>query len=404
MTHSFFTGRAIRFSINFYPKVQITISDSQESSGNISLIGSLILIIKGDAKVSAVEATPTRRFGQSSLQLPLLGFGAAPIGNLYQAVTNAVAHSAVATALEAGINYIDCAPHYGFGLAEQRVGNVLQQHPLREKALISTKVGRLLVPTQSSDKIRYGFVVAPVLEPVFDYSYDAVMRSFHASLKRLQCDRIDILLAHDLGEVTHGAAHPARFREFMDGGYRAMQELRDNGLVGAIGLGANEWQVCEQALAHGDFDGFLLAGRYTLLEQSAAESFLPLCARRKVSVIVGGVFNSGILASGVNGKGPFYYNYEPAPSAIIARVKSIENICQDFSVPLAAAALQFPIAHPQICSVVAGFADSTQVTQAAALMNTIIPAGFWSALRDQALMSETAPLPGESLNTIATGA
>ena len=349
--------------------------------------------------MSAVVATRTRPFGQSSLQLPLLGFGAAPIGNLYQSMTDEVAQSAVVTALDKGVNYIDCAPHYGFGLAEQRIGNALQQHPLREKALISTKIGRLLVPAQSPDKIRYGFADAPALEPVFDYSYDAVMRSFHASLKRLQCEHVDILLAHDLGEVTHGAAHSAHFRKFMEGGYRAMQELRDSGLVGAIGLGANEWQVCEQALAHGDFDGFLLAGRYTLLEQSAAESFLPLCARRKVSVILGGPFNSGILASGVNGNGPFYYNYEPASSAIIARVKRIEAICHDFSVPLAAAALQFPIAHPQICSVVAGLADSAQVEQAVALMNIKIPANFWSALREQQLINETVPLPEESSMT-----
>lgn len=336
-------------------------------------------------------STQTRPLGQSSVSLSLLGFGAAPIGNLYQAVAEEQAMATVDEALALGIRYIDTAPHYGFGLSETRLGAVLQQRA--ETIAISTKVGRLLVPTDSTAAVRHGFADTPALEPVFDYSYDGVMRSFEASLERLKVGRVDLLLAHDPGEMTHGAHHPARFREFIEGGYRAMRNLRDQGLVRAIGVGANEWQVCEQVLQHVDLDGFLLAGRYTLLEQGACETFLPLCARRGVSVILGGPFNSGILASGVSGAGPVYYNYEPAPAAIRARVHELELVCREFDVPLAAAALQFPAAHPQICSVVAGLASPQQVRQAVAWMNHIIPGDFWLALRELGLLHHLAPVP-----------
>ncbi len=332
-----------------------------------------------------------RSLGQSSLSLPSLGFGAAPVGNLYTAISDEAAAETIHSALAQGIHYFDTAPHYGFGLSESRLGQILATK--RKDLIISTKVGRLLVPTRSAEYVRHGFANTPALEPVFDYSYDAVMRSFESSLQRLKTDYIDILLAHDLGPVTHGDQHSARFCEFMDGGYRAMNELRAAGVVKAIGLGTNEWQVCEEALAHGDFDGFLLAGRYTLLEQNACESFLPLCAKRGASVILGGPFNSGILASGVSGTEPFYYNYEAAPQPIIQQVARLEKICAQFEIPLAAAALQFPGAHPQICSVIAGLASPAQVEQAVKWMQQIIPAEFWLCLREQGLLHPNAPAP-----------
>ena len=332
-----------------------------------------------------------RRLGNTPLHMPSLGFGAAPVGNLYRAMSDTEANSTLDAALTQGINYFDTAPHYGFGLSETRLGQAFADK--REQLIISTKVGRLLVATDSTEAVRHGFANAPALEPVFDYSYDAVMRSFEASLQRLQTNRIDILFAHDLGSLTHGEQHPHHFREFMNGGYRAMHELRAAGVVQAIGLGTNEWQVCEQALAHGDFDGFLLAGRYTLLEQSACESFLPLCAKRGASVILGGPFNSGILASGVRGGGPFYYNYEQAPQNIIARVAQLEIVCEEFSIPLAAAALQFPGAHPQVCSVIAGLASPAQVEQSIKWMNYPIPQEFLNRLREQNLIHSEAPTP-----------
>lgn len=327
------------------------------------------------------------------LGLPRLGFGAAPIGNLYRALAEDAATAGVTRALELGINYFDTAPHYGFGLSESRLGRVFADLPAGARPRISSKVGRLLVPTESAEGTRHGFAGAPPLEPVFDYSYDGIMRSFEASLGRLGVETIDILFAHDLGALTHGADHPQKFREFMDGGYRALHDLRNAGQIAAIGLGVNEWEVCEDALAHGDFDCFLLAGRYTLLEQTACESFLPLCARRGVSVILGGPFNSGILASGVKGSGPFHYNYEPAPAAVIERVAHLENICTEFDVPLAAAALQFPLAHAQVCTVIAGLATATEVEQAMTLVTRDIPAAFWQCLRDQQLIHPAAPVP-----------
>lgn len=338
-----------------------------------------------------LSAETCQSLGNTSLRMPSLGFGAAPVGNLYKAMSDLDAQAAVDSAVEQGIRYFDTAPHYGFGLSETRLGNALAAK--RDQIIISSKVGRLLVPTTSTEPVRHSFVNAPAFEPVFDYSYSAVMRSFEASLQRLQTNYIDILFAHDLGLLTHGEQHARHFREFMDGGYRAMNELRASGLVKAIGIGANEWQVGEEALAHGDFDVFLLAGRYTLLEQSACDSFLPLCAQRNVSIVLGGPFNSGILASGVKGAGPFYYNYEPAPEHIVKKVAHLQAICADFSIPLAAAALQFPGAHPQVCSVIAGLASPQQVEQASVWINQPIPEEFWVCLRDQEFIHPNAPTP-----------
>ena len=337
-------------------------------------------------------STHMRPLGQSAVNLSVLGFGAAPIGNLYQAVADAQAVATVDEALALGIRYIDTAPHYGFGLSESRLGAALRKHNA-EKVFLSTKVGRLLVPTDSTADLRHGFAHTPALEPVFDYSYDGIMGSFEASLERLNVERIDLLLAHDLGEVTHGAEHPARFREFMDGGYRAMRELRDTGAVGAIGLGVNEWQVCEDALAHGDFDAFLLAGRYTLLEQTALDTFLPLCERRGCSIILGGPFNSGILVEGVNGDHTPHYNYEPAPPHIIDRVRKLEAVCAAHGVALAAAALQFPLAHPQVACVIPGMADAAQVDGAVRLSEVDIPQGLWDDLKTEGLLHPAAPTP-----------
>jgi len=334
-----------------------------------------------------------RLFGAGKVRTPLLGFGAAPIGNLYRAVPEVAAQEAVDRAIEMGLMYFDTAPHYGFGLSESRLGRVVGGR--QETLVLSTKVGRLLKPLghKGGASLRHGFADTPDLEPVFDYSYEGVMRSFEASLARLGCDGVDILWAHDLGALTHGNEHPQRWREFMDGGYRAMDELRAQGVVGAIGLGANEWQVCAEALACGDFDGFLLAGRYTLLEQTAGETLFPLCERRGVSVIVGGPFNSGILATGVKGPGPHYYNYQPADRMVLERVARIEAVCDQFEVPMAAAALQLPAAHPQVSSVLAGMADAGQVERAVELFNRQLPAEFWTALVEERILSPGVPVP-----------
>ncbi|WP_421739280.1 aldo/keto reductase [Caulobacter sp.] len=323
-------------------------------------------------------------------RLPRLGFGGAAIGNLYAAISDAAAGQTVQAALDAGVRYFDTAPHYGFGLSETRLGQILAG---RAEVVISSKVGRLLVPTDAGPGERHGFVDAAPFEPAFDYSYDGVMRSWEASRARLGRDRIDILLAHDLGRQTHGDDHPARLREFLDGGYRAMRDLRDSGAVGAIGLGVNEQAICEEALAHGDFDLFLLAGRYTLLEQTALEGFLPLCVRRGVKIIVGGPFNSGILVEGVGSGRPPHYNYHPAPVEIVERVRRLEAVCATHATPLAAAALQFPLAHPQVASVIPGMANPTQVAQIAGWMKVVIPSALWDDLRAEGLLHPDAPTP-----------
>lgn len=326
-----------------------------------------------------------------------LGFGAGALGNLYCAISDESAQETLRTAINLGLRYFDSAPHYGFGLSEKRVGETLSRLDPTQQLIVSTKVGRKLVPRPDADlsKIRQGFVTPEPYESEFDYTYDATLRTYEASLRRLRRERIDLLLAHDLGRLTHGEDHPRRFAEFVDGGYRAMRELRDCGAVGAIGLGVNETQVCEEALAHLDFDVVLLAGRYTLLEQDALDTFLPLCARRGIRVIAGGPYNSGILATGVRGAQAVNYNYVAAPPEVIARVSQIETICDAHAVPLAAAALQFPLGHPQVLTVLAGMGTPGQVEQAVDHMRRPLPPALWADLRAAGLLRPDAPVPNE---------
>jgi D-threo-aldose 1-dehydrogenase len=325
-----------------------------------------------------------------------LGFGGAAIGNLYTAVKEEVAYAAVRTAIRLGIRYFDTAPHYGFGLSEKRLGEILAELDPGEELILSTKIGRKLVPISTELDLtqpRQGFVTPEPYESDFDYSYEGTLRSYDSSLERLRRERIDILLVHDLGRLIHGEDHPRRFAEFLDGGYRAMRELRDCGAVGAIGLGVNETQIVEQALEHADFDLVLLAGRYTLLEQGALETLLSNCARRGVEVIVGGPYNSGILATGVRRGGPIKYNYSGAPEPVAARVARIESICEAHNVPLRAAALQFPLAHPQVLTVVAGMATPEQVIQTQQDLQRPLPPQLWRDLRADGLIAPDAPVP-----------
>ena len=332
-----------------------------------------------------------RRIGRTDLAIDTLGFGCAPLGNLYQEVSDSEASAVLDAAWQAGFRYYDTAPHYGQGLSERRLGDKLRQCRGQEY-LLSTKVGRLLKPAGYATA-RHCYHSPMPFDIHYDYSYDGVMRSFEDSLQRLGLDRVDILYMHDIGEFTHGADHPALFDTAMNGGYRAMDELRRQGLVKAIGLGVNEYQVCEAALEHGDWDCFLLAGRYTLLEQASLASFLPKCQARQCSVVVGGAYNSGILATGTRGKGPLYYDYGPAPAAVIRRVQQLEALCDKFDVPLAAAALQFPLAHPAVVSVIPGMSNARRINQTRALFEHPIPGEFWSALRLAGLVREETPLP-----------
>jgi D-threo-aldose 1-dehydrogenase len=340
------------------------------------------------------RALARRPLGQTGLALSELGFGAAPLGNLYQPVEDAQARAAIEAAWAADIRYFDTAPYYGLGLSERRIGDALRSRD-RDAFVLSTKVGRLLVPAPAVRDAaeRHGFHSSMPFEPVFDYSYRGVMRSFEDSLQRLGLARIDVLLIHDIGAQTHGEANGALFQLCMGEGYKALDELRTKGLVGAIGLGVNEFEVCEAAMQCGRFDCFLLAGRYTLLEQRALDTFMPSCARHGATVIVGGAYNSGILATGTRGGGAMYFNYAPAPDAIVERVQRIEQVCDAHGVTLAAAALQFPLAHPLVSSVIPGIGSAPRVDQTLQLFRERIPSAFWEALKARKLLREDAPTP-----------
>lgn len=339
-----------------------------------------------------VAQHPVKRYpGQASVCLPPYAMGAAPLGNLYRPVDDQLAAGAVRAALESGLNYIDTAPHYGFGLSESRLGRFLAQG---DEVMVSTKVGRLLEPIEPDERatVRFGFADTPDLKPVFDYSYDGIMRSFEASCRRLRRSYIDLLFAHDLGAFTHGENDERLWREFCEGGMRAMAELKAAGCVGALGLGVNETEVCERALQQLDMDVFLLAGRYTLLEQTPLSGLLIQCERRGVPVIAASPFNSGILASDLT-TGPGYYNYAPAPGAIVRKARAIKVICDQFNVAIQAAALQFPAAHPQVVSVLVGLACPREVESARRWINTQIPCEFWQVLRERGLIDPRAPVP-----------
>ena len=336
-----------------------------------------------------------RRFTSRSgreLDFTSLGFGTAPLGNLYRAISNAQAHDTIDAAWQNGIRYYDTAPLYGYGLAETRLGSFLREQP-RDQYLLSTKVGRLLRRTDPDKRDGIGkFFDVPSREVIYDYSYDGVMRCFETSFERLGLDRIDISLCHDIDIFTHGSpeASAQRTREFLDGGVRALSDLRSQGVIGAIGIGVNEWQVSEVVARNADVDLFLLAGRYTLLEQESLDSFMPLIESKKMGVIIGGPFNSGILATGA--KPGAYFNYEPAPAPVLERVAAIERVCAAHQVALRDAALQFPFMHPSVVSVLPGGITTEEVRGNIASMSTPIPAQLWSDLKSEGLLRADAPI------------
>jgi D-threo-aldose 1-dehydrogenase len=332
-----------------------------------------------------------RPLGRTGLPLTELGLGGAPLGNLFRRVADADAAAAVDAAFRAGVRYFDTAPLYGHGLSERRMGAALRGWP-RDAYVLSTKVGRLLEPCAPGQAGGGAYVDVPPCRVVFDYSDDGALRSIEASLGRLGLERIDIVYIHDIDRFTHGADQPVRYRQAVDGAYRALARLRREGLVRAIGVGVNEWETCQQVAEEADVDVFLLAGRYSLLEQGALASFLPLCARRGIGVVVGGPFNSGILATGaVPGA---TYDYRPAPPAVRARVQALEDVCRAHGVPLAAAALQFPLAHPAVTAVIPGARAAAEVEANLHLLRHPVPAALWRDLKTAGLVRPDAPTPG----------
>jgi D-threo-aldose 1-dehydrogenase len=324
---------------------------------------------------------PKAKIGKTALEVTKLGFGTVALGILPDEEQE-IGREAVRQAYGRGLTFFDTAPYYGNGKAERRLGEALKGVD-RSTFVVVTKVGRVVPPDSET--------YAKDWRPAFDYSYDAVMRTHETSLKRLGMDRVDAVLIHDIGAVTHGDRHPEFFKQAMDGGYRALSELKSQGAISAIGVGVNEWQVLEEAMGAADFDVFLLAGRYTLLEQTALNTFLPECVRRNISVLVGGPFNSGILA-----KGPspgVWYNYAPAPEPILERVRRIQAVCERYGVLLATAALRFPVVHPAVASVVFGPRSAAEALMNLDEFETNIDPEFWRALKQAKLVHADAPTP-----------
>lgn len=325
-----------------------------------------------------------------------LGFGGAPLGNMHRIVAEDEADATLAAAWDAGLRYFDTAPLYGHGLSETRFGRGLAGRP-RDEFLLSTKVGRLLEPCAPGDEASGIFQATPPLKVRFDYTGDGVRRSLDASLARLGLDRVDIVFVHDLERGAHGSAeaYEARWSELTrGGGWRALDALRADGTVGAIGLGTNETAACERLLAELDPDLFLLAGRYTLLEQAPLQGLLPACERRGVGIVIGGPFNSGVLARQGGS-----YDYAAAPRAILARVERLAAVCARFDVPLRAAALRFVTAHPSVVSVIPGAQTAAEVEANARLLPAPIPAALWAALQDDGLVDAAAPVPTQAVET-----
>ena len=323
-----------------------------------------------------------------------LGLGGAPLGNLFAAIADDDAIALVRHAFDRGVRYFDTAPHYGSGLSEHRFGAALRE-VRRDDFVLSTKVGRLLSPDPGAPRDQHGYVdVLPFVQR-YVYSFDGTLRSLEDSLQRLGLARIDHVFIHDVARDAHGDAQPQRFREAMDGAVPALARLKAEGAIAGYGLGVNEWQVCADALAHADLDVLLLAGRYTLLDQTALPGLLPLCVERGTRVVVGGPFNSGILATGTrpaDGR-TVHFNYAPAPPEVIAQVSKIEALCAAHGVPLKAAALQFPRAHPAVACVLAGARTTSELDENLALAVHPIPEAFWRELRVRRLVAEDAPLP-----------
>ncbi len=311
-----------------------------------------------------------------------LGFGGAPLGNLYSALDDASALQAVERAWQLGLRYFDTAPLYGHGLSETRLGRALAGKP-RDSYVLSTKVGRLLAPgpagSAAQPGAQSGYVAGLPFVAHFDYSAGGALRAIEQSLQRLGLERIDIAFIHDVDRATHGDQQPLRFREAMDGAYRALERLRSAGAVGAIGLGVNEWQPCDMALDQGDFDCFMLAGRYTLLDASAAQRLVPRCQARGVRLLLGGVYNSGILAAGATADAR--YDYQPAGAEVLARTRALEAACARHGVPLRAAALQFAMACPAAAAVVVGSRTAAEVQDSVAMAALALPPALWDELK-----------------------
>ncbi len=335
-----------------------------------------------------------RKVGRTTIEVTELGLGGAPMGGFRATIPDSEALALTDAAYDAGVRYFDTSPFYGYGRSELRMGAALRDKP-REDFVLSTKIGRIMHVMKPGEKKPANFREngLPGFAPAFDYTYDGVMRSLEHSHLRLGLAKIDIALIHDVDfwTIKDRAILDDRFRTVMDSGYKALDELRRAGVIGAIGVGINEADTSLRFIQAGDFDCMLLAGRYTLLEQGALDAFLPECVRRQVSVILGGPYNSGILTGGV--KPGATHDYVAAPAALIDKAQKIEAVCRRHGVELGAAALRFPLFHPAVCSVIPGALAVTEVKQNVERLSAKIPVDLWSELKREKLLDPDAPTP-----------
>lgn len=319
------------------------------------------------------------QLGRTRVSVSRLGLGTAPLGGMFEAVADADAFAVLEHAWNAGLRFFDTAPLYGMGLAEQRLGVALQGRP-RDAFTLATKVGRVLRAGNSPESDQFWRGV-PALHPVFDFTYDGVMRSVEESLQRLGLERVDLLHLHDPDD---------HFEEALNGAYPALDRLRSEGLVGALGAGMNQAEMLVRFAKEADFDCFLLAGRYTLLDQIGLRELLPLCLDRGIAIIAGGVYNSGILADPRPGAA---YNYMPAPPELLDRARRLRSTCERHGVPLKAAALQFPLGHPAVAAVLSGSRSTAELEENLSMFRLEIPSGLWAELRADGLLPIEAPTP-----------
>lgn len=327
----------------------------------------------------------SRPVGPAGLALTELGLGGSMLGNLYRAITDEEGAAAVDAAWEAGVRYFDTAPHYGLGLAERRLGRALADRP-RDQYVVSTKVGRVLVddPSGADRRDDAGFDVPATSRRVWDFSREGVLRSLESSLDRLGLDRIDVVYLHDPDD---------HWDEAVGEGYPVLAELRDQGVVTAIGAGMNQSEMLTRFVRETDVDVVMVAGRYTLLEQPAMQDLLPAAHERGVAVVAAAVFNTGILAHPHPGEDA-RYNYEEVPPELLGRARRIAELCSEHGTSLPAAALQFPLGHPAVASVVIGAKDGEEMRANGAAFNGSVPAALWEALRGEGLVPENVALPG----------
>lgn len=323
----------------------------------------------------------TRPLGRTDISVSTLGFGGAPLGAVGARIDDATVAAIIQAALDGGIRYFDTAPLYGHGLSEKRLGRNLAALR-RDDFVLSTKVGRLLVPSGQGER-NPGMRDAEPVDFRYDYTYDAARASLDASLERLGLDRVDVLLCHDIDLWTHGDDQPGVYEAAARGALPALADLRAQGVIGAFGLGVNNWEVCSRVLADFDPDCFLLAGRFTLLEQAPLDVFLPQCAERDVSVIIGGPYNSGLLA--VDERRRATYDYQPVDDDRWERAQQIRDVCAEHGVDMRAAALQYPLRHPAVASVIPGVRSAEEVRANLDLMARELPEALWDDLADAGL-------------------